>query len=626
MPLRAYTSRISDQGPFALATVDLTYADLIAPAGVAFEIQNIPSVVYHFGGYQWTFTDNESGDAFGYLQDEHPFKATGKSFRVTSKASRIFATPGTKSWSVTMRYQGYERTISGTITIGQHENDAIADADTHYVSTSGTFPSGATNTYTDLDTALAAATGSAHIRLRSGETFIHSGLEYTRLGQKIVLSAYDTGTQPKITVDPVDTGHTFDIVTQHLKVFGVEMFGNYDPTTESTTDASVRRGIYSRAHPGSSGRTVLVYDVVSHGLSHNVYAGDSNADYNSYMFDHDLVFISELHTPDRSNFALFGGAATIVIEGSNLDSDVNALGGGHPREEPVTNRHGPSRIERCGRYISQCNNMGSNFGWRSPAGLPNYQGCQRLQTSSNPECESVTSQCVFEGGSPIISHESSAGADWAKDWIGRHTYQSCYVIANANTPQCMAVSHPGTSVLNNIFYHPNVPDEGGAFQGFIASKAVFSNPRGEDLGHASFIARGNTFVTLCENAQNNINTGNFRWITDDAAWVSNGWRNLDFGDNITYAPNMTGLTDAPPVDYGPLDMTTAITPKYPGLRYWDQLTLDTTYATPAEGASMFRPQTGSPALVGASVRLEQDFSGAWREETTAIGAWDGVAA
>lgn len=625
MPLRAYTSRISDQGPFALATVDLTYADLIAPAGVAFEVQNIPSAVYHFGGYQWTFTDNESGEAFGYLQDEHPFKATGKSFRVTSKASRIFATPGTKSWSVTMRYQGYERTISGTITIDQHENDAIADADTYYVSTSGTFPSGAANTYTDLDTALAAATGSAHIRLRSGETFIHSGLEYTRLGQKIVLSAYDTGTQPKITVDPVDTGHTFDIVTQHLKVFGVEMFGNYDPTTESTTDASVRRGIYSRAYPGSSGRTVLVYDVVSHGLSHNVYTGESDADYNSYLFNHGLVFLSELHTPNRSNFALFGGAETIVIEGCNLDSDADALGGGHTRETPSTNRHGPTRIERCLRYISQCNNMFSNFGWVDPAGIAGHQGCQRLLTSSNPECESVTSQCVMEGGSPIISHESSAGADWARDWIGRHTYQSNYIIATANVPQCMIIGHPGTSVFNNIFYHPNVPDEKGAFQGFVAPRAVFSNPRGEDLGHAPVMVRGNTFVTLCENAKNNINTGNFRWTTYESAWNDAGFRELDIGDNIEYAPNMTGLSDAPAEDYGPLDMTTVITPKYKGLRYWDQLTLDTTYATPTEGAALFQPQAGSSAIGAASVRLELDFWGNPRSETTSIGAFDGAA-
>lgn len=623
MPLRSFSSVISDQGPLALATVTQTYPDLIAPTGIVFQVKNIPQEVYHYGGFVWTFSDDESSDAYAVLRDDHLFKTTGKAKKIGPKANRAYTTTGSKSWSVTIYYQGYTRTISGTTTISQHENDAYADADTYYVSTSSDFPVGASNTYTDLGTCLAATSGDAHIRLRAGESFGHDGAQYTRSAAKIVLSSYGEGARPEVYVNALDTGDCFDVYVQDLKVAGVRMFGNYDPTTESTTDANVRRGINSSS--GGSDRTIFIHDLQTEGIAHNIYAADDGTEGNTFTFDHRLIFLSELHAISRSNFALFGDAEVIALEGCNIDQVVGARGGGRPSSTPSTNIHGPTRIVRVLVYVNQCSNMYSPHGWQDPAGLPNHQGCQRLLTTSNPGCESATTQCQMESGSPVISHESSAGANYSKDWIGRHTYQSNYVIGTSNVPQMFMCGHAGTSILNNIFYFPAVPTEDDKFQRFVEARAMEENPRGEDLAQPPVVIRGNIFAILASNAQGTVNTTNFKWISDETAWNNAGFYNLDFGDNLEYAPNLTGLSDPVSADYSPIDTSTVLTPKYPGLVYWDQTTLDTTYASPTEGAALFQPQAGSAALGAASVRLELDFWGNPRSETTSIGAFDGAA-
>jgi hypothetical protein len=186
--------------------------------------------------------------------------------------------------------------------------------------------------------------------------------------------------------------------------------------------------------------------------------------------------------------------------------------------------------------------------------------------------------------------------------------------------------HAGTSILNNIFYFPAVPTEDDKFQRFVEARAMEENPRGEDLAQPPVVIRGNIFAILASNAQGTVNTTNFKWISDETAWNNAGFYNLDFGDNLEYAPNLTGLSDPVSADYSPVDTSTVLTPKYPGLVYWDQTTLDTTYASPTEGAALFQPQAGSAALGAASVRLELDFWGNPRSETTSIGAFDGVAA
>lgn len=624
MALRAYNTVVSRVSPLDWVEMDIRHADLVAPCGVMLGLKNVPMHVYLTGGFVWTFYDDEAANPYENLNVDHLFRSTGRAKKLGPKASRSFQTAGLKQWSVTIYYQDYEPvTLTGSVNITETIDDVYSEADTFYLSSASDFPAGAINTYTtwaDLETDVQAADRDVRIRVKSGEDHEKQFVYINNSGFNMVFDTYGGDTKAQLHLDPtLLNGDVINVAAQNLKVINLRLYGGLDPSEETGTDAAEYRAVVSVW--GGEDRVIFMHDVETQGLHHGIYTADDNAP-NDHTYDHSFVYISELNTIDRGNFGVFVEAELIALEGCNLDQVADARGGGRPKGTLYSNVHGPVRIPRALWYISNCGHMYSPHGWGTGVGVPNHQGCQRLLTSGNPGCESVTTQNQFESGSPVISHDTSAGADWCRDWIGRHVFHHNYVIGTANVPQHMNISFPAHSVMNNIFYMPNVPMEGGdSFQAFVADRLFLGNPNGEDVGYAPIIIRGNTFALMCPDAS--INLGNFNWVSD---FSGSGFRNVDVGDNLMYAPNIVGsMSNPPPVDYSPLDTSTVLTPKYPGLKYWDQPTLDTTYATPTEGAALFQPQAGSPAIGAASVRLELDFWGNPRSETTSIGAFDGAA-
>jgi hypothetical protein len=592
------------------------------------ELEGYTTDQYLTAGIVWFF--DEGGD-YEKLSVGHPFRSGGKTFAIGPKSARVFETEGTKNYSCHVIYKGAYKVVRGSVTVAA-QSSVYNDTNSFYYDPSGTFAdeaSGASNQYTDaasMKAAIKAYNDDALILLARGQTFtdmggVNSWRQDTDFeDQKLTFRDYGTGDKPLLSGDKIHV-----IQAQTVKFLNLRFESGWDASTETGTHDEA---IHTRTTDTVDTR-VLVHGCDFDGITKATYLDQSLSDGNGFGI------ISECHITNWQDYGMFNTDDRMAVIGSYICQNVDALGGGDMAKPDDSNNHGPYRSSGARQVWWACEAF-SNNGWFQSGGTPSHNPAFRIWSSSGDEKSASIAGCVFEGGSAVVSLDSSAGGS-GPDEPKHLRFTSNVLISTTNSYSVITFCYGGTSIDNNILIIPDRYDNENQpmYHWFlplidrIDDAEPYSLENIDPAGSAPsnfqrpVHVRNNTLVftgtdKFSETIYNNTETSLDELIRgEDPVFAGSTWEN-----NYVYAP--TRVFD--PVNNGdPIDLTSFFAPKYKGFRWSGSTTLDANYATGSGELARYAPATGSSALGAATGNIaELDFFGEIRSASTATGAFDGV--
>lgn len=524
----------------------------------------------------------------------------------------------------------------GTLNIGGASADtpAVGDPDTLYtgaatlfVSTNSDFtnkPAGAAE-YTSVQSAVSAmisATAPRRVMLERGQTHTATGVFSNRSygtvtadalsfriearpggGAKPIFTTTHTGLQIN---DSVRNGSNPTINSDFI-ISGIDARGPWDSTTETGNAIDF-------ALVGSNGSTYSCVDACEFdgwGIALYFFTTDSTA----------RSIINDTIITNWQNYGYYEASAQsfLAVTGCRIAQHVDALGGG-PRNAPkLYNHHGPIRCGRTPKALFWASDLFSNTGWFQQASIFDPQPALRVVSEPRKGARFNVGACVLEsGGVPLAIANSAASLDQPVNGL----VDGNLLLGGWRSGQFISMQYGGCTIRNNFLVKANVQRNGSAVggpsryvsQGFIHfSRSGFGSAT--DNQTTPTLIYNNSFINLM-NAANDPDGDGATAIISIGSNGSGFVRTVE--NNILHEPNR-GTPNTP---YAPLTSVFAFTPRYKGYRDYNQPTLNTTFATPADSGRIWLPQVGSPALGNAlpEPNAAVDFSGGKRPEPPSIGA------
>lgn len=236
---------------------------------------------------------------------------------------------------------------------------------------------------------------------------------------------------------------------------------------------------------------------------------------------------------------------------------------------------------------------------------------------ADPRSRGFVSRLYAEGGWQVYSIEKA----------NYPTHQPCntvldkfYVLASANTAGGISVRSSCVTVRNGVIHAPNVKnDTSDRYAWGLGIGYIVDQQSAENRLYPVKIY--NVTIINEQNAANNSGA----WVPFDVnvAYWNEG--QVQTGNIVTHRPNIAGgFTGDMPLDTTRL----GIEPRYLGFKWYAfnaipaKIPMDTSYATPANPLSLWRPTTGSPAIASATGDLVayDDFLGNVRPASASRGA------
>lgn len=613
----------------------------IAPEGIAFfaEVSGFDSVkpaegqVYdptlHDISYTWTF-----GDLGEYAVPQTMLPEwRNKNVGYGPFPCHCYTKPGVYVVTCIAVEKSSGKTATASMIVGVQDPEAIFTAATTIVCAQNGNFSGApahdvANRTTTFDAALARlralkANGQpCRVLFRAGDVFSMTvNTHLSSAYRNIYISSFGSG---RATVKATMHGDIFGLYasmgTSGASISRIAMTGPWDSTTETVDPAftSSQRPVGANIYGGFA----TVHDCTGTGLDVNFKVGSDPGV---------TAIFSECQATNWEDYGSYvsgdTGSGYAGLIGCRLAQDPNALqGGNYKTDSNLGNRHGSIRLHACHYiYIDALDGFSRN-GWTVIGTDPNTavpadQNVIR-DHRNHPNSFAFFSRIMGEGGWQLYSSGSaSTSAQEKAAGRGRHlpcnaVIDKAYFLGSARTINFIELFNSAFTGRNMILHRPNV---GTGKDGF--GKSILMGDPNPDNSSASNRTEPLRFYNITvinelddvQQARSDSGlTGWSPYIINQAAYEPGA---VQIENLVVHRPNFTGgfVADAP------LDNTRlGFTPRYLGYRWkehWDaggaqktvnKLTMDTSFATPPNPWSLWRPLAGSPAIGSAAGLVAYD--------------------
>jgi hypothetical protein len=267
------------------------------------------------------------------------------------------------------------------------------------------------------------------------------------------------------------------------------------------------------------------------------------------------------------------------------------------------------RIQNPGyAYIAACDIFSRNT-WVDNLGT---QPCIRWTpatgygTSHRPRL--VMERTALEGGQDVFA-DGHSGVDPGSVGGTQGLIEKCIIVGTANTVSHVKFNKQGWTIRNNLFFQPNAPFFNAFWEGVFHYDTRFDNSADTT---SPIEAYNNTLALLVDDTNRDgrtlrIETASTRFGDD---WF--------FENNAVTIPNATGQSGSEAIDVSQTALATvggSWTSRWLGVKYKpSQLTMDTSFATPAGSVWAAVPNASSPLVNDATTgrRAYDDFYGTVR--------------
>lgn len=604
----------------------------IAPEGIAFlaEVSGFDAQkptdgkVYdptlHDIHYAWTF-----GDPGEFTAPENMIPAwRNKNVAYGPFPSHAFTKPGTYRVTCIANERSSGKTATAFLDVTVQDPEAVFTAATTVVcSTSGNFAGApahdVANRTTTFDAAiarLAVLKGvglPTRLLLRAGETF--QALKSTFVDSRyrnIYVSSFGSG---RATIKAGGGNGIFDLyeslTTSGASISKLAFTGPWDSTTE-TREAGW--GSPDAVGVRVMGGFATVHDCTASGMWQGYHVGSSTGL---------TAIISDCQSTNWEDYGMYvagdGVAGYVGVLGCRFAQHRNALMGGNGKSSTDRgNRHGPIRIHGTKYlYIDALDGFSRNAWWiggTKTIKAPDDQPVIRDHRNS-PTNLAFYSRIMGEGGLQQYGNGSAS-----PDGTGEGGFhQPCntvidkfYFMGSARSEQHLGLTGSAVTVRNGIVHSPNVgtglksrSSALGIGVGAVAQDKMSAAARAEPIKIYNV-----TIINELDDVQQARNeNGSTTWSPVDATLISYDEGMVQIANNVIHRPNFTGGF----VGDGPLsNARLGIVPRNLGYEWKAhgsmpaRQPLDTSHATPANPWSLWRPQSGSPAIGGATGLVAYD--------------------
>ncbi|MEM6533800.1 MAG: hypothetical protein AAF654_14355 [Myxococcota bacterium] len=558
--------------------------------------------------YRWTVTRN--GQAYTprpspwvqNLADAHNDTNTGYGKRF----AHVFTEPGT--YTVTCEVRDNE----GTTGLGSEEVQ-VADPDQVFYGDRTILVGSADGAHAGAQvvgstaaavSALASLGQTGRILLERGSTHVNDDLEFGSNVDNVFIGTYGSGPRPIVGLPGRHGVRINGSFAGHVQVAGLELRGSWDSTSESGDGG----GLGVSAFQTSNEQYAVFTDLEVHGWSEGIFsprADNENVEHATY--------IHECNVYGNRFYAGIGIVPIAIgsfyaVTGCYLGSQRDDMMGG-PKDGNYNN-HGSIRLaamKHC--YIAVCD-LFTRCGWNPTTAVatargPFIQSCIRWNTSNRPGMSGVFERLALEGG---FAYSAGGNNSYGSNLL----VEKCLFVGHSSQRNMVTVQSPGLTFRNNVCVHPNSPTSTNSGKGITAS-----GPQGGTTQHDSdwpVEVYSNTAQILVDNS--NL-SGNFN------PWGLSGFTNQLNANNIFDAPNVSGQGGEAGLNLTENRLMTAggvHECRWRGAKFrassavnGQQLTMDGTYASPADTVRDLYPGAGSTARGSASgVCAIDDFYGVVR--------------
>ena len=601
----------------------------LAPEGMAFfaEVSGFDATpptngsVYdptmHDLHYTWTFGD--PGEYAAPVNMLPQWK--NKNVAYGPFPAHVFAKPGEYRVILTVYEQSNRKSASAFVDIVVRDPSVVVPAATTVVCSSSNNWTGMpahdvvnrTTTFADAFARLAAlkANGAlTRLVFRGGDEF--SVTKSAHIGTKMrnchisasgTVKAIFNCTASLMQVYPTTIG-------SGASISGLEMRGPWDSTTETYA-----QGYVSGKSPTgirAMGGLVTTHNCNGSGMWQAFHVGNG-ADVTAIWSD---LFSTNWEDYGMWVSGQFGSDDDLVspvtsycaVLGCRLQQDVNALQGANGKSlTDVGNRHGVIRIETIGYLYVDCLDGFSRNGWSTAAKAPADQNIIR-DHRNDPRTRAFFTRIMGEGGwQGYACGPNTLGAK-APYKPNNMVLEKFYFLSSARTIQIVGVGCGAATVRNGILHRINVgtgadgPGRGISF----GTESIHNTEQNKIEPVRIYNITIVNELDDVQQARSNFGDTKYEFVRDQGSFQDVRIENI-----IIHRPNFTGGY----VGDGPLDDTRlALVPRYLGYRWKnhissnldEKLMMDTSFATPPNPWSLWRPLPGSPAIGSATGLVAYD--------------------
>lgn len=403
-----------------------------------------------------------------------------------------------------------------------------------------------------------------------------------------------------------------------LRIFGLDIRGTFDPTSESVLDDQIAKALCALAI--QSDVDLALYDCILTGFkaaSVLLDAVDADAAIPALKIKahFDNVIVGEMG--GGYPFALFNGKhpdSCHSFTGCRIVQNPQAVAGSGGTQSLIRSSSGPNQADGSGTYLYM-------------AGCDFFQTDNRqfaVMAINTPKGDGRTvnvHSCSFEGGNGAISTGSNNIQSINRFSVHNVIIDGCIHVAAFNAQNSFAGSCTGITVRNCLSIVPNVSRGEGSMQnpydGLYSIDSDASNDAFDQgvVGSAPINVYNNT-LRYERNASNQSPepTG----IVHDN--MVNQSVAVKESNNLWHAPNLA----SPFTTYAPVTDTEIFTARTAGMKLTSNYIMNTAYAIPSGSVKETRPLTGSMAL-GAALTGHVSYMDILlqeRPEPPSIGAWE----
>lgn len=503
----------------------------IAPCGIFFhgEVQNsaMPEEVRSRMTFQWNFGDPDS--AFDALPDGFPESFQDANAAQGQMAAHVFERPGSYNVKLFVT-DGAENYSTSSVQVNVDDPDVVyAGADTLCYSKTGDFmgcPMGARHFNDASDAFAAVRSDQTRILLRSGEETLFLSKPNFRNLSDIQVGSFGEGAKPVLRIDASIEGSIFSPRdTNGLTIYGLEMRGDYDPTTgmgENYNESGIRNVGFAR--------NVTVF--------RNSFGGLANA--MLWIDETEAVVVADNTITDWYDYGVFDSSPNMsAYIGNSIKQNPEALSGIGSKNRDMIPRwadHGPIRAAEVDTLIIAQNDMFSNTGWSSNGQA--HQPTIRYNTSGTRDHFGIINRNRLEGGFSVVALETQNTRTTANE--GSVIFERNILIGSENTTQMISLGYGGTTIMNNLAVMPNVQNSFNPFRAFVKAS-----------DHPSSMTNSQSPIAIYHNSVVNLQDRNVFPFSVTEGFDFQSFLDVRFQRNLVYAPWVPNAEDF--ADYWPLD-------------------------------------------------------------------------
>ena len=378
---------------------------------------------------------------------------------------------------------------------------------------------------------------------------------------------------------------------------GIDFTGPWDSRLESG-----KRHTAVFLSTGSRGLRLTLNDCTSDGMQGlqsggNIGSGTSNTS----------VTIFDCRSTNNQDFSFYSPSDmySFSLVGCISDQDVQARQGGGAKQSPWKNDHTGVRIQKTGYTYFDALEIFARNGWGNAQPVPENQPCIRYH-SNVPGSKASMNRLSCEGGNDIITggDATSAGVLRPVNWI----IDKAVLVGSSRTGGgAIGNALGGTTIRNVLAILPNVPSINRPNYGFGGAPGA-GDTNGDDNLAQRVAWYSNTILFLSDDASLDGTEPNF--ITSGASTL---WTNEVEENNLFVAPLSTYMRQSDNAELTDFDGSTLWAPRWLGHKYdflqagttpQTQLTMDATFATPADTVKDMTPTTSVRTVTAGLVAFD----------------------